>query len=267
MVGGLANSATYTTEAICLKSLDYGEADRIVQVYSRDRGRISVIAKGAKKGGSKLAGGCELLTVNRYQLAHGKNMATLCQYQTIESFVRNRADLLRLGYGLLFAELVLLLATEGDVDSERIYDLLKQALERLEALPPDAGSDIVVRIATAFQMELLNAAGYRPVLSDCVSCGDELDMADPWYAFSRNQGGVLCADCRHQTPDASVVKVSTSTLKNLSEPPECFIAETWTHKHRLKIQKFLQFYLSHQLEKQVRSYDFVLQLLEGEAGG
>jgi DNA repair protein RecO (recombination protein O) len=249
---------TYTTEVICLRTYDYGEADKILHLYSPEHGRISAIAKGVKKTQSKLAGACELLNLSEVQLSKGKNMDVLCQYQPRETFVGIRSDLLKLAYGLLFAELVNVTAT--DMDSHEIYIKLKQALQLL-----DAGDEAeTIPLGIEFQLAILEAAGYNPVLNECIFSNQPLDASALYYCFSAQLGGVTSPERKkkHQIETGSFseqwVNVSTSTLRALLNP----YRQEWNTNQLYKAQKFLQYYFKQVFEKQLHAYDLVFNLLE-----
>jgi DNA repair protein RecO (recombination protein O) len=243
----------YTTQAICLKAISYADADRIVTFYSPDMGRISAMVKGAKKAGSKLAGACELLSMSEVHLAQGRSMETLCQYQPVESFPRLRGHILKLAFAMVFAEQVLTLAREHDSDSAQVFQLLTQTLKQLEGV---TDTDIVA-VSTEFQLQLLNTAGYQPLLDHCVMCDTALGFDRPYYAFSSDLGGVVCTLCRDHLPGASVVNVSSSTLQGINRPHQV----DWQEINVLKAQKFLHYYFRHKLERTLRSTDFLYELL------
>lgn len=245
---------SYTTRAICLKAIDYGESDRILTLYSPDAGRISAIAKGARKAKSKLSGACELLNLSEVQLARGKSMDVLCQYQPIDAFVRLRTHILKLAFATVFAEEVQVLAKEHDEDSEQIFTLLQETLKRLEAVADEE----ILPVSTGFQLRLLNSAGYQPLLDACIACDQGVDFAGhPYFGFSPDLGGVLCHECRYRVPVVTVVNVSTATLQVLAVPSE----KGWAESNGLKVQKFLHYYFAYKLERKLRSADFLYQLL------
>lgn len=249
---------TYTTDVICLRAYDFGEADKILNLYSPELGRISAIAKGVKKPKSKLAGACELLNLSEVQLSKGKNLDLLIQYQPRETFTGIRSDLLKLAYALLFAELVNL--TAGEADSHLIYAELKNALHLLD----QAGEDQILPLGIEYQMALLQAEGYHPVLTECIFTGKPLDWNAMFYSFSAQLGGVATSEMKRKYQaetggfSEEWVNVSTSTLKLLQNP----YASGWTVAHFHKAQKFLRYYFQKVVEKSMHAYDLVFNLLE-----
>lgn len=259
------SAKTYTTEVICLRAIEFGEADKILHLYSPEHGRVSAIAKGVKKPHSKMAGACELLSISEVQLAKGKNLDTLCQYQPRNTFVGVRSDLLKLAYGLLFAELVNLNAS--DMDSHQMYSLLKDALTMLDQGDPHAPEKDVIPLGIEFQIAMLHAAGYHPVLTECILTGEPLDMSEIYYCFSPELGGITTPERKrkHQMQTGGFgiqwVNVTTTTLKVVSDPHK----GTWNTGQLLKAQKFLQYYFKHLFEKNLHAYDLVFNLLEMSA--
>jgi DNA repair protein RecO (recombination protein O) len=252
---------TYTTEVICLKTLDFGEADRILQMYSPEHGRISVIAKGVKKPKSKLAGACELLNISEVQLSKGKNLDVLCQYQPRASFPGLRVDLLKLAYGLLFGELLLQTTADADEDSESVYAQVVAGLKGLE----QAEDQAIVPFSLRYQMRWLESAGYHPVLNACLFTGEPLDESALYYCFSPTLGGVTTPARKrreqeaHPAQGAGWVNVTTKTLRLLADP-----FAGWEGEQLLKAQKFLRYYFGQVFERNLRAYELVMNLLEAE---
>jgi DNA repair protein RecO (recombination protein O) len=250
---------TYITEVICLRAIDFGEADRILHLYSPDVGRISAIAKGAKRAKSKLTGACELLNLSEVQLAKGRNLDVLCQYQPRETFIGVRSDILKLAYGLLFAELVY--ATEAaNADSHHIFEILKHGLHVLDAVEPDEA----VAVGIEFQLALLQAAGFHPVLDTCIFTGLPLDPDAVYYCFSPNLGGLTVPDRRKAyqmetgSDAAEWVNLSASTLAVLVQPHQ----PEWNAGQLAKAQKFLRYYFVRVFEKELHAYHLIFNILE-----
>lgn len=256
---------TYTTEVICLRTYDFGEADKILNLYSPEHGRISAIAKGVKKPKSKLAGACELLNLSEVQLSRGRNLDLLCQYQPRETFVMVRSDLLKLTYGLLFVELVNL--TAGEADSQAVFHDLKWGLERLNT----ANEAETLPIGIDFQLALLQAEGYQPVLNRCIFSEIPLNLDDSdalYFCFSAQLGGITSPSRKKQHMMASTeenggfneqwVNVSATTLRLLTDPYNL----EWQIPQFYKAQKFLHYYFRQIFEKNLHAFDMVFNLLE-----
>jgi DNA repair protein RecO (recombination protein O) len=255
------NRKTYTTEAICLRAMDYGEADRILHLYTPEGGRISAFAKGAKRAKSKLAPACERLNLCEVQLASGRTMETVCQAQSRQSFLGLRQDVLKLSYGMLFADLVA--ATEAaNADSHEIFLLLRDSLETLAVAPEEEA----MGIGLFFQRAWLDVAGFHPVLDVCILSGERLDPEALYYCFSAELGGLSMPQTRQQWRVGATrqenslewVNVSATTIALLDCPRD----PRWTDAQRGKAQKFLRYYFAKVLEKDIQAYHFLFQLLD-----
>jgi DNA repair protein RecO (recombination protein O) len=187
----------YTTTALVLRRLHYGETDNILTLYSPDRGRFSAIAKGARKAVSRLSGATEVLTCTRFGLATGKSLEIVTQTEVQESFPHLRQDLTRLAHGLYLADLVDH-AVEDHAPNPPLFEMLLSGLRQTQALaPPELA-------ARWFEVQLLGDLGYGPNLAECAVCRAPLpgDFArDETFALSASLGGALCP--RHAHPDSN----------------------------------------------------------------
>jgi len=209
----------YTTVAIVLRRLQYGETDNILTLYSPDKGRFSAIAKGARKAISRLSGATEVLTCTRFGLATGKSLEIVTQVEVQESFSALRTDLSRLAHGLYLADLVEH-AVEDHAPNPLLFALLLAGLRQLQTLtPPELA-------ARWFETQLLNDMGYAPNLTECALCQIPLPGSfarDETFALSALSGGALCP--RHASPEANDDHSALSlgalrllkTLENLGE--------------------------------------------------
>ncbi len=161
----------YTATGLVLHRINLGETDKILTLYTRERGKLSAVAKGARRVTSRFSGATELFTVSRLLLATGKSLDIVTQCEIAESFPGLRADLPRLVRATYFCELLDRLTLEHDATaSEELFDLTVSALyllERAEAYPDS--------IVHSYEMRLMAALGYAPVLDHCVVCGNPLE--------------------------------------------------------------------------------------------
>lgn len=200
----MAEGRLYKTDAIILKHSDIGEADRLLTMYTPQRGKIRAVAKGARRPGSKLAGHLEPFTLSRLMVAKGRQFDYVAQAQTLRSFQEIRDNLTLLGHACYLAELVDRFSEE-QIGNQALYDLLLSALENL-AQARDLG--LLLRY---FELHLLELVGYRPELYRCLSCKSELQPIT--NAFSPAAGGVLCPRCA--AGEASRWEISVDALKCL----------------------------------------------------
>ena len=178
---------SFKTEAIVLRSIRYGEADRILHLYSRERGRIGAVAKGVRRPKSRFGGRLEPMFRVALVLHEGRGeLSTVTSVQTVHAHagLRESRDALVRATQACEAILRLFDSAEPNVPA---YNLLCHELALLDARP-----DVATRAQSlAFRMKLLLAAGFVPELASCASCGEREHLG----AFSAGAGGVVCAAC------------------------------------------------------------------------
>jgi len=182
----MSKPRTYQTEAIIIKKIKLGEADRILSLYTPHLGKIRAVAKGVRRPRSKMAGHLELLTHSLVSLARGRNLDTVIGSQTINSFLPLKSDLQLTSQALYAVELVDLFTADNDEN----YPLFQLLLETMHRLCQGNNNELTLRY---FELHLLNLVGYRPQLGQCVSCHAPLKATS--NSFSPSAGGVLCPRC------------------------------------------------------------------------
>ena len=194
---------SYRVAALVLRTRDLGEADRLVTLFSRERGKIDAIVKGARRPRSKMAA-LQLFSLADLQLAAGRTLEVVTQATIHRPFFNIRSDIARFAYASYFAELFDALTEVGEA-GEPLFDLLLAAFELLEsAFDPQTATH-------AFELQLLDYSGYAPQLDDCVSCGAPLG-AEP-MGFTPALGGLIGREC---LPGRSgLIRVSDETRRVL----------------------------------------------------
>jgi DNA repair protein RecO (recombination protein O) len=180
---------TVKTEAIVLRSIRYGEADRILHLYSKGSGRLSAIAKGARKPRSRFGGRLEPFFRLDLLLHEGRSdLLTVTGVATVEGYPRLRSSGPALGAAARACDSVLRLLDAAEANRPA-YNLLCRYLALLDdpSLPGAAG----LETALSFRLKLALAAGFAPELASCASCGE----AEHLSGFSGAAGGVVCAGC------------------------------------------------------------------------
>ena len=175
------------TDAIVLRSIRYGEADRILHLYTPDRGRLSAIAKGVRRAKSRFGGRLEPFFRLRLVLYEGRSeLLTVTSAETVAGHPRLREHAGALDAAARACDAVGRVFGDGD-PHRGVYHLLANQLALLEAAPERAtrGGSL------AFRLKLLLAAGFAPQLSACAGCGD----AGHLVGFSGAAGGVVCPAC------------------------------------------------------------------------
>lgn len=178
-----------TTEAVVLRSLRYGEADRILHLYTPGRGRIGAIAKGVRRARSRFGGRLEPFFVLRMGLHEGRSdLLTVTSAETLAAHPRLREDAGALDAAARSCDAVARLFDSSEPHPE-VYNLLCRMLALLDE-DPRAGAAPERRLA--FRLKLLLAAGFMPHLSACAACGE----AEQISGYSAAAGGVVCAACQ-----------------------------------------------------------------------
>jgi DNA repair protein RecO (recombination protein O) len=180
-------AGSFKTEAVVLRSIRYGEADRVLHLYSADRGRVGAVAKGVRRVRSRLGGRLEPLSRVRLVLHEGRGeLCTVTQVDTVNAHaaLRDRRASLERATQACDAVLRLFDSSEANLPA---YNLLCNELKLLDADPAAATR----AQALAFRLKLLLAAGFAPELGACASCGETEHLG----AFSPSAGGVVCAGC------------------------------------------------------------------------
>jgi DNA repair protein RecO (recombination protein O) len=180
------------TEAVVLRSMRYGEADRILHLYTPGRGRVSAIAKGVRRARSRFGGRLEPFFRLRIELHEGRSeLLTVTGAQTVDGFARLRGDARALDAAARACDAVDRLF-ETSEPHPGVFNLLCRQLtlldERAGAETERAGG---WSAALAFRLKLLLAAGLAPQLGACASCGEPEHLV----GFSGAAGGVVCAAC------------------------------------------------------------------------
>jgi len=180
---------TLKTEAVVLRSIRYGEADRILHLYSRTRGRIGAIAKGARKPKSRFGGRLEPFFRLDLVLHEGRGeLLTVTNAATLDGYPRLRASGPALNAGARACDAVLRLLDAAEANPPA-YNLLCRYLSLLD--DPEAERAAGLEAAISFRLKLALAAGFAPELAACASCGE----AEHLSGFSGAAGGVVCGSC------------------------------------------------------------------------
>lgn len=178
--------ALYRTEALILRSRKYMEADSLLTLLTKSKGKVSAIAKGVRKPTSRLRGGVQLFTQNDMLLYKGRNLDIVTQSQCLEAFTLMQEDIKALTAAAYWSELLDALTVEGEAD----LDIFNLALAGFHVLSLST-TELTVR---ALEIKLLAIIGFTPCLDKCVSCGEIL-TDNKEISFSSRQGGVICHSC------------------------------------------------------------------------
>ncbi len=181
--------ANFSSEGLVLKRKDFGEADRLVTIFTKNQGKITTIAKGVRKITSRRAPSLELLNQIKFFASGRGKLPVLTEAEVIESFPEIKSDLEKLGLAYLTLELVDQFLAEGQ-ENQKTYELL---IETLQEIDQADNLDRAKLVASCFQIKLLREVGYLPELYQCVRCGERLSENNNYLA--PNLGGLVDKNC------------------------------------------------------------------------
>jgi DNA repair protein RecO (recombination protein O) len=184
---------SYKTEAVVLRSMRYAEADRVLHLFTAERGRVNAIAKGVRRTGSRFGARLEPLTHVELMLHEGRGeLHTVSGADIVRSHAAVRERRLALEVATIGAEAMLKLHVEPEPHPQAFAGLLRFLL--LLETHDVSGDPALDPVGLGFQLKLLLLAGYLPHLNACAGCGS----AGPLVGFSAAAGGAVCADCLDQ---------------------------------------------------------------------
>jgi DNA repair protein RecO (recombination protein O) len=243
---------------VVLGSTDFGEADRLIHLLTRDRGRITARARGARRSRKRYGGRLDRFSLVRCHLRLGKgNRAALGDVDLVQPFLGIRSDLIRTAMADHMIELVRLVARDGE-SNERLFGLTIQALSTLDAGPtPAEGWHL------ALTLTLLEHAGLAMAVHRCCACGRAADSGQPSY-FSLAAGGVLCDE--HGPDDPNVVALNRRELSHLQRLDGVDLAHPGAADGRERDDRaardLIRRFCTYHLERRLRSAAFLDQMLD-----
>ncbi|MEB3100683.1 DNA repair protein RecO [Ferviditalea candida] len=191
-------------EGIVIRAMDYGEGHKIITLYTKEAGRVTVMARGAKKLKSRFSAIAQLFTYGEFVFFKTGAMGTLNHGEIIRSHHLLREDLLKAAYASYIAEMIDRM-TEHEAGSSALFEQLEAAFEAIED-----GKDPQI-VAHVMEMKILEFSGYGPEFEACVSCGRETGLS----VLSFQLGGVLCSPCQTKDPSARHIEEGTWKLLRL----------------------------------------------------
>jgi DNA repair protein RecO (recombination protein O) len=251
----MREARSFRVEAVILRHADWGEADRLITLYTRERGKVRAIAKGARRIRSRKAGHLEPFTHVTLQLAKGRDLLILTQADTLESYLPLGTDLVKTGYASYAVELLDRFTYEDENENNVIFRLLIEILSRIAS---EADPWLAIRY---YEVRLLDSLGFRPHLFECANCEEQIRAVDQF--FSPAAGGVLCPKCGAGLP--GVWSVSVEALKYFRHFQRSQYSEAQRARPapevRNELETLMQKYLTYLLERGLNSPGFIKQIL------
>ena len=231
------------TEGIVLRETKYGEHDKMLTVFTKDWGTVSVSARGVRCGKGRCTG-AGLFCYSRFVLFEGRNAYQLNECELIRSFHRISEDLLTMACGAYLCEI-----TSGErLENESLMKLLLNALAMLEAKKP------VWQVKGVFELRAAAEMGFSPSLFHCVHCGNDSSL----QCFSFQAGGVVCDECGKREMRLSKSVLSAMQFILTANNPFSFsLSEQWVPEFSVVCETFLL----HCMEKQPKTLEFLKSLL------
>ena len=206
----------YRTEAVVLRSIRFGEADRVLHLYTQAHGRVGAVAKGVRKTSSRFGARLEPLSHVELILHRGRGeLETVTSAQLVRSHRDAREDYYRFSVGMIGAEAMLRLFSEEEAN-ERAFTALTRFLDLLDGAPHAADRPTLDPLGLAFQLKLLWLAGYLPHVSACAECGAE---DEPLVGYSPRAGGAVCARCAGATEALALAADGVAGIEALLARP------------------------------------------------
>ncbi|MBI5683341.1 MAG: DNA repair protein RecO [Deltaproteobacteria bacterium] len=249
-------SHLYTTSAILLNSIDYGESDRIVNFYTIDFGKMGGIAKGAKRSKKRFVNCLEPFSYVKIIFAQKQNasLVRIDQCELIDGFHSIKHSLEAIASGSYFLELLSEMVKEGQKNT-RVFELLLNFLKYL-----DAGREPET-LTRFFEIKLLSILGYQPHLDRCVVCKKLVDTDVKIY-FSSPKGGIICQSCI--TPLEPSIPISHGTAKSLALAAnagfEGLSRLTLSFHIKNESARMLEDFIRYQLGKELKSKRFIKEV-------
>lgn len=245
---------SFRVTAVVLRHADWGEADRLLTLFTREMGKLRAVAKGARKARSRKAGHLEPFTHVRLQLAKGRDLPIVTQAETVDAYIPIRDDLMKTGYAAYAAELLDRFSYEEETESSTPFRLLVETLGRISQ-----ESDVWLAVRY-YEMRLLDHLGFRPQLFTCANCEEKIEPVDQY--FSPLAGGVICPRCGSGLP--GLWTISVDALKYLRHFQRSSYAEASrahpTSDVKKELETLMQGFFTYLLERELNTPGFLKRI-------
>lgn len=241
-------------QAICIRAVDYSETSQVVTFFTRQSGKVGVMAKGSKRTPWRFGGPVEIFSFGSIGFSDStrEKLATLTEFEPQAGIIDSAVlagDIFILHCCLLASELVNSLTKDYD-PHPGLFDSLLRFLSEISHCQKGRGLVPLIN----FELNLLREIGLYPVLDQCVNCKNSFSERWPEVFFSINAKGLVCKDCQGPFPDkVAISKQAAKCLldsKSLAEAPEKILRE---------IEGFLINYLNEELGRPVKMAKYILK--------
>lgn len=246
--------ATFETEALVLKQFDLGESDRLITLYTREKGKLKAVARGARKGNKSRSGLVLPFSYHNFTLYQGKSLAKINYIESIAMNSKLRDDLDYMAYASVVSEYVERAGLEDEAD-QALFSLLAVILEKMA----QAEKDELSFYLTVFKAKLLLLLGVKPEIENCTVCGEKIDLKGS-TPLSVEEGGSICKNCFKD----SAYKYTLFSLNEMRALYKITFAEIsqlksaqFPHKILEKINDLTEKFLIYHLDLKPKSLSFL----------
>ncbi|MCM1566606.1 MAG: DNA repair protein RecO [Dehalobacter sp. 4CP] len=237
--------AVYQADAIVIRSREYGESDRLITLFSREKGKLEAVAKGVRKPKSTQRGGTQLFTYADFLLYRGKTLDTVNQAQPRENFIHLWDDFDRTITASAMVELLDISTVREQPDPE-LFTLTLSFLFLLKHLDPYMAQ-------AAYALRLMHLQGYLPSMEGCTECGG--DLSGEQVYLSAEAGGFLCAACKNNRIVRALNPGSLALMRQLYQADLVKIDRLrWNKKMRQEILESLCHYCEQKFERKLLAW-------------
>ena len=246
--------ATFETEALVLKQFDLGQSDRLITLYTRGKGKLKAVARGARKGNKSRSGLVLPFSYHDFTLYQGKSLAKINHIESIAMNTKLREDLDYMAYASVVSEYVERAGLEDEAD-QALFSLLAVTLEKMAA----AERRELLFYLTVFKAKLLLLLGVKPEIENCTVCGEKVDLNSS-TPLSVEEGGSICKNCFKD----SNYKYTLFSLNEMRALYKITFAEIsklksvqFSHKILEKINDLTEKFLIYHLDLKPKSLSFL----------
>ena len=240
-------------KGMCIRTTDYSESSQILTFFTARNGKLSVIAKGAKRPKSSFSGPVELCTIGDmvFSLKDGEKLSTLTEFNPTFFGSGLRKKILSLNFALFACELLNLFTKELD-PHPAVFDETVSFLQRLEKGPDDKNLPFLILL----EFKLLTETGSQPLCSYCANCKRKFDAEWKEFYFSVSANGLVCRDCEAAFVDRK--RIGAGCSECLNQPKKVLSCDNTV---LVEVQNLLIGYITHILERPPRTAMMILKLI------
>jgi len=245
----------YNTTAIILKQRNFQENDKLITAYTKDFGKLILLARGVKKIKSKLAGHIEPFFLSKITIAKGKRYDHLTGALVSQSFPKIRKNYEKIVFlDYLMEEVDVLVKTHHR--DKKIFDLLQGLLKNTDKLEKHEVIKLYL-LNASFILKLVSFLGFQPELYNCLKCKKRIKKGKIF--FNPEKGGIICQNCHSQKD----LEISANSVKIcrllLVEPLNLWLKKKIALKYLEEVNKVLNPFLEYHLEQSIKSLNFLIK--------